>query len=1072
MGTITAGIGLISGIDTAALIETYLVVESQGKVRLQQRIGSLQAQQTALMDINARLLNFKTASRAFRINQIFQSALATSSNADVLTATASTSAQPGSFKFIVKQLVSTSQQITRGYATADADPLGLDALSFEFGNGGLSRDAALEDLNGGSGIDRGRIIINDRDGESATIDLTDVTTINEALERINDEEDVSVTASVDGDHLVITDTSGGAGTLSIANASGDTTATDLGIAGSGVGNVLTGTNINYIGASTALTSLNDGNGVLVRNSVDDLDITARDGTNFTVDLGRIDEDIEDSTLLADLNSGEGITIDDDYDTMDIKFIDRSGTEHEVDLSGVTTVGGLRTRIASETGGAITLEVVDGDHFKVVDNTGESNSYLKIMGTEDSGDDAAEDLGILNETGVDADEYEGDIVPSTIDLPAASTIQHIIDRINNAEANGGKVVASIAADGVSLKIEDTTGSTFSNLIVTSKESNPDAAADLGIDTGAGGIASATLNGDRLVAALGSVLVSSLNGGDGLDGATSITISDRDNDFWTIDTLDTYGSLSELIDFLNEEFPAKDVDVTFSLNGTGTGLLVTDSSGGANNLTISGDGATALGIAADVAATTVQGSNLQLQYVSNAALLSDLNYGRGVGTGSFRITDGLGNSATVNIGGDERTLYDVILEINSKGLALTARVNDNGDGLIIEEDLTLFPGQTPFVAIKVETVNGTTAADLNILGESDDVSGGYIDGSYERTVDLSTSDSLEDVISKINDADIPVAATLLNTGAGGMPYRLSLTSSISGRAGEMIIDTGGVDLGLSSLSEGRDAKVFFGADEPEDGFLITSASNTLDDVIQGVTIDLLDVSDDPVTVTISRDTESIVEAVKQFVTTFNDVIGRIDDYDYYDVDTEQKGVLLGNATVANVRSALYRVATGRALNVETSFQYLTQAGIGINSDGELTFDEPAFREVYADDPQAIENLFAAYDITSSATEEIGEGITVESDNITYNSLGFGNLFDRLLEELTDSIDGTMTRAEDAFQDQIDLLNSRIEDIDVRLEARRAQLTRKFAAMEMALARLQAQSNSLASITSLVSLSSSSS
>ena len=224
------------------------------------------------------------------------------------------------------------------------------------------------------------------------------------------------------------------------------------------------------------------------------------------------------------------------------------------------------------------------------------------------------------------------------------------------------------------------------------------------------------------------------------------------------------------------------------------------------------------------------------------------------------------------------------------------------------------------------------------------------------------------------------------------------------------------------------------------------------------------------TISRDTESIVEAVKQFVTTFNDVIGRIDDYDYYNVDTEEKGVLLGNATAANVRSALYRVATGRALNVDTSFQYLTQVGIGINSDGELTFDEAAFREVYGDDPQAIENLFAAYDITSSTTEEIGEGITVESDDITYNSLGFGNLFDRLLEELTDSIDGTMTRAEDAFQDQIDLLNSRIEDIDVRLEARRAQLTREFAAMEMALARLQAQSNSLASITSLVSLSSS--
>jgi flagellar hook-associated protein 2 len=1064
MGTITTGTGLISGIDIATLIDAYLAIDEAGKTTLRQRITSLQAEQTALMDINARLLNFKTASRAFRINEIFQSALAASSNAEVLSATASTDAQPGSFKFIVKQLVSTSQQITRGYASSDADPLGLDSISFEFGHGRLSRDTAIEDLNGGAGIDRGSIIINDRLGSSATIDLTDVTTIDEVLERINDEEDISVTASVDGDHLVITDTSGGGGTLTVTNASGDTTATDLGIAGSAAGDTLTGTSINYIGDNTALSTLNDGNGVLVRNNVNDLSITARDGTNFTVDLGRIDEDIEDSTLLADLNNGAGITIDDDYDTADIQFVDRSGTVHEVDLSGLTTVGGLKTRIESETGGDITLEIVDGDHFKVVDNTGESSSYLKIQGTDDNGTDAAEDLGILNETGVDADEYEGEIVPSNIDDPAATTVEDVIDRINNADGNGGKIVASIAADGVSLKIEDTTGSVVSNLIVTSTASNPDAASDLGIDTGAGGVASATLNGDRLLSSINSVLVKSLNGGDGLNGATTITISDRDNDEFTVVTLDTYESLGELITFLNEEAAANDVDVEISLNASGNGLLVTDNSGGTNNLTLSGDAATALGIEADIADTTVQGANLQLQYVSNATKLSDLNYGRGIGTGSFRITDGLGDTATVNIGGDEQTLYDIIAEINSKGLAINARVNDNGDGLIIEEDLTGVPGETPFVAIKVETVRGTTASDLNILGESEDVEGGYIDGSYEATVDLSTSDTLGEVISKINDADIPVSATLLNTVAGATPYRMSLTSSISGRAGELIIDTGGVDLGLTSLSEGQDAKVFFGSDNPEDGFLITSASNTLDDVIDGVTIDLLDVSDDAVTLTISRDEESIVDAVKQFVTTFNDVVGRIDDYDYFDVDTEEKGVLLGNGTARLVRDALYRIATGKALNLDTSFQYLSQVGIGINSNGELTLDETAFREAYADDPEAVENLFAGYDVTQSTSEELDEGITVDSSETTYNALGFGSLFDRLLEDLTDSIDGTMTQAQEAYQSRIDLLNDRIDALDVKLEAKRERLTLEFAAMETALAQLQSQANSLSSLSVL--------
>jgi len=1062
MGTISTSTGLISGIDYGALIETYLATQYQGMVRLQNRISILQAQKTALLDINARLLNFKSAASSFRTNQVFQSALATSSDSEVLTATANTTAQPGTFQFIVKQLVTTSQQVSKGYASSDESPLGLDSISFEFGNGKLTRDMTLEDLNGGQGVDRGEIIITDRSGASGTVDLTDVTALSEVLERINDTDGISVTASVEGDHLVITDSSGESGTLEVENGSGDTTATDLGIAGTAAGAVLTGSDINCVGSTTALTSLNDGNGVLIRNNVADLEVTSRDGTTFTVDFGRVDADITADTLLEDLNNGDGVTLSDDEENPDIKFVDRDGTEYEVDLTDITTVGGLITQVSSQTEGRIAISITDGEKLTVTDTVGGIGN-LKVQGAGDNGTDTAEDLGILNETGVASDSFDGEVIPNTIQDPAASTVADIIDRINNAEGNEGRVVASIAANGVSLKIEDMTGMTTSNLIVASTATNPDAASDLGIEADT---ASATYTGDRLIAGLNSVLVDSLNGGSGLGGATTVSISDRDGNSLEVNDLDTYDSLSEIVDALNEEAGLAGVQVTVSLNSTSTGLLVTDTSGGAGNLTITGDGATALGIAADVAADTVAGSNLQLQYVSNAKRLSEMNYGRGVSTGSFRVTDGLGVTATVTIGGDEETVYDVIAEINSKGLAVTARVNDNGDGIILEEDTEALGGEEPFVAIEVEAVSGTTAADLNILGESAEVSGASIDGSYERVVDLDTSDSLEEVIEKINDEDIPVSAALLNTGTGGAPYRLNLTSAISGRVGEMIIDTGGVDIGLSVLSEGQDAKVFFGAENPEDGFLVTSPTNTLDGVLQGVDIDLLDTSEDAVALTIARDVASITEAVSQLVTTFNDVIGRIDQYDYYDSDTEERGVLLGDPTAATIRDAIYRIATGRALNVDTSYQYLYEIGIGINSNGELTFDAAAFGEAYENDPEATENLLAAYDVTTSSTTEVGEGITTDEAETTYNSLGIANLFDRLLDQLTDSMDGTVTLADEAYQDQIDLLSSRIEYIDERVETRRAQLSREFTNLETILAQLQTQSLALASLALLSS------
>lgn len=221
MGTIATGIGLISGIDTATLIDNLIALEARGKLGLQARLVSLQAQKTALLDINSRLLNFKNIARSFRLDSIFNSALASSSNSVILTAIASAKSLPGTFTFIVKQLVSTSQKLSAGFVDTDTAPLGLTSLSFEFSRGALSTDTDLENLNGGAGVARGKIVIIDSVG-TTTVDLTDATSLNEVLDRINNSG-ANVTAAVEGDHLVVTENS--AGSLDIANAIGYTMAT-------------------------------------------------------------------------------------------------------------------------------------------------------------------------------------------------------------------------------------------------------------------------------------------------------------------------------------------------------------------------------------------------------------------------------------------------------------------------------------------------------------------------------------------------------------------------------------------------------------------------------------------------------------------------------------------------------------------------------------------------------------------------------------------------------------------------------------------------------------------------------
>ena len=268
-------------------------------------------------------------------------------------------------------------------------------MNFEFGRGSLAPTRQLETLNGGNGINRGKIIITDGDGNKATIDLTDVTTLDEVFDRINNADGINVTASAKADGLIIADnTTSGTATLKVENAGSDTTATDLGIAaidgGTGdldvtVNGVIQGSNINTIGLNTPLASLNDGNGVLILDNVADFKINAKDGSpTINIDLGRVNAPITDSTLLSDLNDGKGITINDKDTDPDIRFIARSpALDFSVDLTGATTVGEMRGRIATHTSGNITINIINGDHFQVQNNNA-GGAALEILGAGPEG----------------------------------------------------------------------------------------------------------------------------------------------------------------------------------------------------------------------------------------------------------------------------------------------------------------------------------------------------------------------------------------------------------------------------------------------------------------------------------------------------------------------------------------------------------------------------------------------------------------------------------------------------------------------------------------------------------------
>ncbi len=1069
MGSISTGVGLISGIDTASLINNLIGLQSTGLYRLQERVSVLQAEKAALLDVNARLLSVLNSVSTLTSGDLFTSVLGSSSRPEGILATASNGAIPGTYAFVVKGLASYSQRMSMGFEDAQSSALGLSHLSFEFGQGQLGPERELNELNGGLGVQRGSILITDAAGDQATIDLSSAVTLGDVTRAVNESLDVQVVATVDGDHLVLTDQSGGSGTLQVSGLGGSDIAVDLGLAtGTLDGTSLIGDSIYYLDLGSATRTLNDGLGVLIKDRVADIQVTARDGRVFNIDLSGLSIDVASSLSL--LNDAEGVPVDSDPFTSDLQIQARNGTVFNIDLSGLSTVGELQEQIFAETGGTISLSIVNGERLTLTDNSG-GTGLLKVTGAGAFGNETAEALGLLSVDGVESDSLMGSVLDYNPPDSGGNTLESILLAINNAvdssgAANNGAITANIAADGLRLELTDATGG-VGNLKVLSTASNSNAAQSLGLLTLEEGVSDSSISGQRLLGDVDGVLLRNLNGGGLLDYSGEMTVKDRIGNSTTISGLGDAETISEIVNRINQQLSDGGVQVEVQIAESDNGLTVIDKTGTMDQsalLEITGALANSLGILNSVASDKLDGKNLQLQYIGEATKLEDLNYGRGIGSGTFRITDGLGVSADVTVDSAIKTVDDLVQLIRSKGLAIKVGINDNGDGLFLGE-----PTQNidSFVPITVQSVTGSTAQDLNIQGASPTIENSYINGSYERVIEVTASDTLNEIAAKVNDANIPVSATVLNVGSSVSPYRISFASAISGRAGDLIIDTQGTDLSLGVLTRAQDARLEFAAAEGESGFLVTSSTNTFDELIEGVTLDVLATSSDPITVSVTRDTETIAAAVEAFVTSFNDAIARLEEYEFYDVESGQRGVLLGDATAARVRESLNAVVRDRAEGLSTQYTYLQQIGITFGAGGQLEFDQEKFLSAYTQDRVAVANLFELLEDVELEPEEIAPGVTVGGGESTIVARGVGPMIEAILEGLTQSTTGTIARATDARDSQIELTESRIESYEARLAAKRERLQQEFAAMESILASMQNQSNSLLSLQSNIGL-----
>lgn len=835
---------------------------------------------------------------------------------------------------------------------------------------------------------------------------------------------------------------------------------------------------------------------------------------FAPTQARLDRDQNLSTL----NGGTGIV------RGRIQITDTTGASAVVDLSRAVTVSDVINAINGATGVNVRARI-DGDRFVVSDQAGGSGAItiaevqggstaasLGLLGSSPSGSGATitgsqvnrigalTTLASLNDgLGVSISTAGGTSTPDfrirtrdgrvfDIDLgelfdppppeappgspnvrreAAVTDLEGVMRRIREQtrtdDLPGGAVSVSIGPDGVGLRLVDLTTPTGSDDFAVENIGGRSTATDLGI---AGTTSGNTIDGRRLIASMNSTLLRNINGGQGFSGTIlKVTLRNGAN----LDaTLTGVQSMSDLISTFNTQAAGQ---ARLDLDASGTRLTLTDLTGGTGTLAIAGNAAEPLGLLVSANADSVTSARLRLQFVGEATRLDTLNQGRGVGTGRLEISNARGVRSTVNIGAGVLTVGDLIGEINRQAQGVRARINDAGDGLLLEEVVN--PGDDPGgAAISVRDLTGSIARTLNLNTTAAGTgSANTINGSLVRTITFNSGDPLQTIVTAINNAALPISAAVINDGgASARPFRLSLTSRTSGLAGAFSLDATGQPVTFSTLTRAQDARVFFGAGDPASAVLLTSSSNAVTDTVSGLTVTARAASPNPVTITVSRDQEAVTRGVQAFVDSFNQLISRIDTLTGYDAQSQRRGTLLGDSNVLELRAQLFQVITAPPTGVEGRFQSLTQVGISVGRNGQLALDSSRLAAAIQEDARAVADLFAAKSQDPPVTSEpvIGPGgvpipgVTVRTTSTgSFSRLGVMERIAELADRFIRPVDGRLTRASSSIDTQVKAQNERIAALDARLASRRTVLQRQFMAMEEAIGRLQGQSSAIGNI-----------
>lgn len=398
----------------------------------------------------------------------------------------------------------------------------------------------------------------------------------------------------------------------------------------------------------------------------------------------------------------------------------------------------------------------------------------------------------------------------------------------------------------------------------------------------------------------------------------------------------------------------------------------------------------------------------------------------------------NSKAVNLTGSSSV---------SASAATTAATGDyrvQVSKLATQTQLTGGRVQIPKTEIDGVETAGTIRSELKLSGEFNV----KLDNDETFTIEVTETDSLVSISEKINNSsdNSGIRSSIVDN-------RLILTHTEYGEKdlnveGDLAESLGlkGIDINTGSdidSVKGQNAVFTINGITVDD-----RASNTISDVVDGVTFNLTNVHNGSestiisVTEDLNKGAEALQKLVDQYNSTQTYITSQLSVGDP-SADNNETGTLVGDGTLMRLQSNLRSMMTSTDSH-GTDIKGLQALGVSVDRNGTASFDRSKMEKQVKDNPNAVKDFFSP---TNEILDEDGEELRPETK-------GFSTTMRRFVNQYISSSTGIIKTRRDTYDRMIKDVNNRIEKFEERLEMRKARYIKQFSALDTAMMKAESQ------------------